>query len=304
MSARGARAAAPWLAVGESGSVVGLRILAVVGTWLGRLPVKLILRGVALYYALFSRLAMRCSADYLRRLGLPHGFAACYTHVLRFAECTTDRLYFVLGKHQVFRIERTGNEHLAQAARSGRGAILLGAHLGSFEAMNCMAETEGLVVNVVGYFGNAPRINQVLQERGRGVHARLIEAKPGSVNFVLQLRDCIERGEFVALLADRFVEGSTAEVDFLGGRANLPTGPYALAAVLGCPVFLTFGLYHAPDRYALYCEPFADRIQLPRKTRQEALAEHAQRFADRLEHYCRLAPHNWFNFYPFWSRRD
>ena len=27
----------------------------------------------------------------------------------------------------------------------------------------------------------------------------------------------------------------------------------------------------------------------------------AQRYADRLEHYTRLAPDNWFNFYDFWG---
>jgi len=26
-----------------------------------------------------------------------------------------------------------------------------------------------------------------------------------------------------------------------------------------------------------------------------------QRYAERLEHYARLAPYNWFNFYPFWD---
>jgi predicted LPLAT superfamily acyltransferase len=26
-----------------------------------------------------------------------------------------------------------------------------------------------------------------------------------------------------------------------------------------------------------------------------------QRYADRLEHYCRLAPYNWFNFHDFWQ---
>jgi predicted LPLAT superfamily acyltransferase len=24
------------------------------------------------------------------------------------------------------------------------------------------------------------------------------------------------------------------------------------------------------------------------------------RYVERLEHYCRLAPYNWFNFYDFW----
>jgi predicted LPLAT superfamily acyltransferase len=68
-------------------------------------------------------------------------------------------------------------------------------------------------------------------------------------------------------------------------------------------VLLTFGLHRPPNRYELYCEPFAEQVLLPRAQREEALREHVQRFASRLEHYCRLAPDNWFNFYDFWSKR-
>ena len=90
---------------------------------------------------------------------------------------------------------------------------------------------------------------------------------------------------------------------FLGAPASFPTGPYLLAAALGCPVYLGFGLYHEPNRYALYCEPFAERVVLPRATRAEAVRDHVARYAARLEHFCRLAPYNWFNFYDFWSAR-
>ena len=69
-------------------------------------------------------------------------------------------------------------------------------------------------------------------------------------------------------------------------------------------VFLTFGLYSQPNRYDLYCEPFADVIRLPRKTRRDALAAYAQQYADRVEHYCRLSPHSWFNFYDFWEKPE
>ena len=92
-------------------------------------------------------------------------------------------------------------------------------------------------------------------------------------------------------------------MDFLGGRARFPTGPFVLAAVLHCPVLLTFGLHHAPNRYDLYCEPFAERSTCRAPRAKRRCASYVQRFASRLEHYCRLAPDNWFNFYDFWSPR-
>ena len=61
------------------------------------------------------------------------------------------------------------------------------------------------------------------------------------------------------------------------------------------------GLYTAPDRYDLHCEPFAERVLLPRQGRRAALEGYAQEFADRLARHCRMAPMNWFNFYDFWA---
>ena len=54
--------------------------------------------------------------------------------------------------------------------------------------------------------------------------------------------------------------------------------------------------------YEIYVEPVADPLDLPRQGRSEVLARHIQAFADRLAHYCRVEPYQWFNFYDFWSR--
>jgi predicted LPLAT superfamily acyltransferase len=71
--------------------------------------------------------------------------------------------------------------------------------------------------------------------------------------------------------------------------------------MLRCPVFLVFGLYRGQNRYEVHCERFSDAIALPRKARAEALRDHVARYAARLEHFVRLAPDNWFNFYDFWT---
>ncbi len=301
MSAKLGKSPERWLQTSEVGSMAGLRFLVLVATAFGRAPLHLILRAIVFHYALFAREAMRACRDYRVRMGLPHGFWACYRQMLRFAQCAADRWFFVRGRTDLVEIHTHGNDYLVAAKQSGRGAVLLGAHLGSFEALHAAGQREGLVINVVGYFRNAARINQLLASFGSGVQTRLLEIEPGDITFMLRLRECIERGEFVALLADRTVAGASESVDFLGAPARFPTGAYVLAAALRCPVYVTFGLFHAPRRYDLYCEPFADPLIVPRSDRPRALREHAQRFADLLGKYCRLAPDNWFNFYDFWS---
>ena len=67
------------------------------------------------------------------------------------------------------------------------------------------------------------------------------------------------------------------------------------------PVVLCFGLYRGGNRYDMYFETFADTLAVERTRREQHLREAIVRFADRLEHYARAAPYNWFNFYDFWQ---
>ena len=76
---------------------------------------------------------------------------------------------------------------------------------------------------------------------------------------------------------------------------------FILAAALKCPIYLVFGLYTAPNRYDLFCEPFVDQLVLPRHDREGALRDAVIRYAERLESYARRAPDNWFNFFDFWE---
>ncbi len=145
-------------------------------------------------------------------------------------------------------------------------------------------------------------INAAIEALDPGAQTRVIAIDPEGTDYILALKERVERGEFVAILADRTgLNGRVAEVELLGGRVKLPVGPYLLAASLRCPVFLTFGLYTEPNRYDLHCEPFADPLVIDRRDREGALQAVAQRYAARLEHYARLAPDNSFNLYGYWG---
>ena len=290
-----------WMTRPEKGTVLGVRALLLFVRVFGRRGAGALLAVIVFYYAIFARKARAASQDYLRRVGLPSGFWGAYRHIFTFARCALDRVFLVRGELGRFRISCTGAEHLMELRRARRGALLLGAHLGSFEVMRAASEGERIPINILAFWRNARMINGFLRSVGADFEARVIQIDPDDPGYILAAREAIERGELVAVHGDRVGIGEkTATVNFLGGQARLPLGPYTLAALLRCPIYLTFGLYHAPDRYDLYCEPFAEHLELPRGRREEAAAGHAQRYADRLEYYCRLAPLNWFNFYDFW----
>jgi predicted LPLAT superfamily acyltransferase len=274
--------------------------------WLGRRPVHGLLRLVALYYFLFHPDIRRRSRDFLRTVGVPAGWRAVYRHVLRFAECTLDRFFFVRGQTAALELEHHGHERLADLARLGRGAIVLGAHLGSFESLRCLAQGRDLPLHIVADARNAARFQSTLSRFAPADKLRFIDAGGSAAQLALEVRAAVGRGELVAIMADRVSGPRTVAAPFFGRQAYFPAGPFLLAAVLGCPVYLAFGLYFAPRRYQLHCEPLADAIRLPaaRADRSAALAGVVAAYATRLEHYCRLAPDNWFNFFDFFAPPD
>jgi predicted LPLAT superfamily acyltransferase len=292
-----------WHEVAEKGSLLGIRIVVAVGRLLGRRAAGLLVRLVAVWYALFHPAVRRASRDYLRRLGLPARLRDVVRHVSTFAQVSTDRLFLLRGEQRRFEFHHHNEQLLYDMRDQGRGALLVLAHLGSFEVLRTLSRTRRLPLNVVGYFKNARRLNEILRKLDPQVDAKLIEIRPGDPSFVFEVEERIRAGEMVGTMGDRVgFDGKAVRVPFLGAEAAFPTGPYLLAAALRCPVFLGFGLYSPPNRYDLVCEPFAEQVVLPRgPAREAALRELAARYATRIEHYCRQYPYDWFNFYDFWS---
>jgi predicted LPLAT superfamily acyltransferase len=287
----------------ERGSVLGLRIITWLSSAVGRTPARFVVRFVALYYLVFDVATRRASRDYLMRVHGKATLAMRYGHVLRFAEVTLDRAFIVAGKERYFDVSCNGDEHISQLKKSRRGAVLLGAHVGSFEAMRMQGKKESLRIHVLGHFSNARMINAALERLNPSANTSVISIGDSNPDFVLRIRESVESGDLIGILGDRVGRlGRSARVKFLGEDASFPTGAYLMASILRCPIYLTFALYRAPNRYELYCEPFEDEVHLPRDHRDEALAAYAQKFACRLEYFVRRAPDNWFNFYDFWER--
>jgi predicted LPLAT superfamily acyltransferase len=169
--------------------------------------------------------------------------------------------------------------------------------------MRARAGGRGHDVRVLAYLGNAQKISQVFAALSPEMQARIIPL--GTMDALIKAKDALDHGAILAMLGDRTgLNDKTAIVDFMGHKAPLPTGPFLLASALRCPVLLVFGIYRGGNRYELFCEPFAERITLPRSDREGALRSYAQAYATRLEEIARAHPYNWFNLYNFWDPKQ
>lgn len=308
------RAPAPshWSDIAERGSGLGMRALFICQRLLGQRVTRWCLYPVVFYYFLLARAARAASRQYLERLKahampqLETGWRASFRHMYAFAVSGLDKFAAWGGRYDEARISFP-NQALFETLRlSGRGAVLIGAHLGNLEMTRAMASSkQRATVNAVVYTRHAQRFNRILAHANADFAANLIQVSSLGPDTAILLKEKVDRGELLVIVGDRTPptdNGRTVEADFLGARAPFAIGPWVLASLLECPVYLFFCLPKADggDGYCIHFEPFATRIDLPRKDRMQHVQVLVQRYADRLAHYCVQAPLQWFNFFDFW----
>lgn len=279
-----------------------LRLMTWISLRLGRRAGRAVLHPIAAYFLLFAPASRRASGDYLRRaLGRPPGWRDLYRHFFTFAATIHDRVYLVNRRFELFDFEVHGEAALRRLLAGGKGLFLMGAHLGSFEAIRALGRRDAdLRVAMVMHQDNAQKINAMLAAINPEAVQDIIGL--GQVDSMLKVRERLDEGCVVGMLADR-TPGNDAlvPVRILGEYANLPVGPLRMAALLRRPVVFMTGLYLGGNRYAIHFEPLADFSGVARGGRDAALKVAVDRYAALLDHYCRKAPYNWFNFFDFWQ---
>lgn len=293
-----------WKARGEIGNTLALRLIVAVSKNCGRSVARFFMWPTALYFFLRRGPERRSSRLYLKRvLGRKPSAWEVYRHVHCFSCTILDRLFLFSERFKRFDIRTSGLRELDAALAAGKGVLLIGSHLGSFDALRVLSlERPEVTVRIVLDVEHSQKLSQFLNELNPALAASIINAREAGPAAAIAIKQALDGNAIVALLADRGQPNNAVQhANFLGHPAPFPLSPWLLAAAVKTPVMLAFGLYRGGNRYDLHFEPFAESLTIERSRRSEVLAEILQRFADRLAHYARLAPYNWFNFYDFWN---
>ncbi|QDW53365.1 glycosyltransferase family 2 protein [Burkholderia sp. KBS0801] len=316
----GRRAALPtertraWWRMPERGSRIGMALLALSCRWFGKDFTSLWLHPIVGYFVLTNRTARTASHAYIARLrdaqaaAVPKpGWRSAYRHMLAFAQAGFDKFVAWSGRLDELDVRFDDSSAFDALAASGRGALVIGAHLGNLEMTRALALRDAHTkVTAIVYTEHAKRFTGVLAGANQAFGKQLVEVSDFGPDTAMMMQSRIDAGELLVIVGDRVPphdSGKTVDARFLDAQAPFAQGPYILAHALGCPVYLFFCLKEQRG-YRLYFESFAERIELPRRERASHVAQWAQRYAARLEHYCRKAPYQWFNFFDFWARPD
>ena len=296
---------AGWLRQTERGSSALIYFFTWLSLKIGRRAGRIVVFGIAAYFAATSGSARTASRGYLSRvLGRRAKLGDIFRHYFTFSCTIHDRIFFLSGRFEEYKFAIEGEQLLLDLVERGQGCILLGSHLGSFEAMRSLGLLHRqLPLKVLMYQDNSRKVAALQNSLNPDVTDSIIPL--GTAGSLLRVKEHVDQGGMVGILGDRSMHGEkTVQGDFFGRPARWPAGPLLLANTLGVPVVLFFCLYRGGRHYEIHFELLAKHLDIERSACEQGLQTWAARYAARLEHYCRLAPYNWFNFFDFWENAD
>ncbi len=292
-----------WLHQPERSTSTALSLIHWIAVKLGRRPARLLLYPITAYYLIFSPAPRRHSRAFFGRvLGRRAGTLHLARHFHSFAAVILDRVFLLTGRAHLLDVRVYHTDLLNSLLERKRGALLLGAHFGSFEVLRALAVTRaGYDVRVLMRRRQNARLTRALDKLNPQVANTVIDLDDPAALF--RVHEAVNEGALVGILGDRSVTGDAMlPCPFFGEQALFPTGPMRLAAVLGAPVILFFGIYEGGNRYSIHFESLTEGAQVAPHARGQWVDEMTARYAARLEAHVRRAPENWFNFYDFWAR--
>jgi predicted LPLAT superfamily acyltransferase len=290
-----------WAARGERGSLPLIKLGVWIALRLHRRMARLFLYPVCIFFLASSPAAVRGSRAYLARvLGRKPRLSDIFSHFLTFASCVLDRVFLLNEQLGQFDIRVHGEEIVRAIELRGDGCILVGAHFGSFEVARAVGRNQAdLPISLLMYEENAKKIRAALAAINPRLATEVIGL--GRLDSLISVADRLRQGHFIGVLADRNIDGKDmVSYPFLGAPARFPQGPFRVAMLLQRPVVMMIGVYRGGRTYDVFFETLAGALESRPKDSEAWLDGIMRQYVARLEHDCREAPFNWFNFYDFW----
>lgn len=270
---------------------------------------------VSAYFVVFRTLQRNASMEYLNNhyelvpdtwAGRPH-YGHVFMHFKAFSEVILHKLLAWTIPIDESEFNLTSPETIERLMRDPRGQLIIGSHFGNLEyCRGFMQRYKNKTINILVYEKHAGNFVKIMEKQNSQSRLNVFQVDEFDIATMLTLQRKIAEGEWVFIAGDRVpLSGAqhTVTVEFMGKPARFPTGPYLLAKALGCPVKFMVAYRHKAvnNKIVFDVAEAADKLTLSRGSRQQDLQKYAQQFARKIEQHCKVAPYQWFNFYPFWQ---
>ncbi|MEJ4093334.1 phosphatidylinositol mannoside acyltransferase [Corynebacterium accolens] len=184
-----------------------------------------------------------------------------------------------------------GLEHFDASAQSGRGVILALPHSGNWDMAG---------VFLVGHYGQFTTVAERLRpevlfdafvDYREELGFEVLPLTGGPATPFARLKEALEEGGVVCLLAERDITRSGITVDFMGEEANMAAGPAQLAIETGAALHVVHSWFEG-DGWGLSVSPEVELTDIQETT---------QRMADGFAANIRRHPADWHMLQPQWN---
>lgn len=299
-----------WSDFEEAGAFWGLKFLATIYRIFGRLICQIVMFPVLIFFYLILHQQRSAILQFYAQIASERpnvsvNFWSGFANFLNFGTAALDKVAAWNGSINPEQVVTTGGiDNLFELDPEEKGALLFVSHLGNVEVIRAVAGLRfDRTINVLVHTKHASKFNNILKKFNPKSQLKLIEVTEVNPAVALDLKNRIDRGEWVVIAADRPPVNNrhnVVEVPFLGREAPFAMGPYIMAHVLECPVYAVACLLKS-GRYHVEWDKIADRIKLPRRNREEEIGKWANLYAQWLASKALQYPEQWYNFFSFWS---
>lgn len=191
-------------------------------------------------------------------------------------------------------IEVVNLEYIDEALKNGKGAIILSAHMGSWEFGGVTMSTLGYPMNVV-----------VLEHKNKYVNRFFIKQrerlKEKVIPISIALKRCfsaLKNNELLAIVGDRDFTNNGVLARFFGRNTLLPKGPAAFSLKTGAPIIPGFVIRFSDNTCKLIFEKPVEYS--PTGDFDKDLLGLIEKYTKVLESYIKKYPTQWYCFRRIW----
>lgn len=191
-------------------------------------------------------------------------------------------------------VEVVNMDRIRNAAKSGRGTVLLTAHFGDWELSSLVSSVEGFPILVLARDQKMKRLNELLNQLRESNGCTVIRKGMDVRNILKALRG----KNIVGVLSDQDAGRKGMFVDFFGRPTSCHSGPFEIAKHTDSLILPNFIVRTGGPYHKLHLEEYIDF----RDTKSpDDVKENLQKFAKLLESYIRKYPDQWLWLHKRWK---
>ena len=288
-----------WQKHNEKGSPILIKLITKIALNFPRAFARLWLYPITIYFFIKSRSIRLSSAKYFSHLGKTTNINQnTLKHIFTFASVLLDRIYFLTNKYALFNIEVTNLSVINNLIDKNQGALLLGCHIGSFDALQYLSTKHKKAnIKIAMDINHNSLITNILYTLNPKVANNIIDIK--NDNFILKLKEEIESGSLVGMLGDRNLDNKrNIDCTILENNVEISSTPFIISHILNTPIVTFFGIYLGKNKYKILFKKIEIDYAL---SRDEYVKQASVQYVNGINNIIKKYPYNWFNFYNYWN---